>query len=128
MTLTFTILKNNTAVYAETQAPITPSGGLLTATVGARTPSQGTFTGIDWSNGPFLLNVKMKIGSGAVMDMGTSQILPVPIALYAQNGNSGWNLVNDLVTTDKEVKMKKPMDIEVETNDPSAYIVSVHLV
>ncbi len=78
VTLKFSILKNGAAVYVENQNPITPVAGQISATVGGGTAVQGTFVGIDWANGPFSLNVKMKIGSGAELDMGTSQILIPP--------------------------------------------------
>ncbi len=95
VTLKFSILKNGAAVYVENQNPIAPVGGQISATVGGGTATTGTFAGIDWANGPFSLNVKMKIGSGAELDMGTSLILPVPMALWAANsggGNGGWTL------------------------------------
>ncbi len=97
VTLKFSILKNSTAVYVENQNPIAPVGGQISATVGGGTAVQGTFAGIDWANGPFSLKVEMKIG-GAVgfLDMGTSLILPVPMALWAASsgngGGGGWTL------------------------------------
>lgn len=90
VTLTFSILQNNTTVYVETQNPITPVAGQLTATVGVGTATQGSFAGIDWSVGTCSLNVKMQVGNGTPVVTGTSEILPVPIASYAEKaGSSG---------------------------------------
>jgi hypothetical protein len=81
VTLTFSILQNNNTIYIETHTPILPNNGQLTATVGEGTATQGNFSNIDWSLGDYSLNVKMIVGSGAIVDMGTSAISPVPLAL-----------------------------------------------
>jgi hypothetical protein len=92
--LTFSILQNDTVVYSETHNNVIPVSGQLTATIGADTANLNAFAGIDWSGGVCSLNVKMQIGNEAIVDMGTSQILAVPIALYSENSGSisGQNL------------------------------------
>ena len=42
------------------------------------------FTSVDWGNGTYYINVKVD-----GVDLGTSQLLSVPYALYALNAGSG---------------------------------------
>ncbi|MCB0785731.1 MAG: hypothetical protein KDC02_16185, partial [Flavobacteriales bacterium] len=46
-----------TVVYAETHSPTTNDLGLFTVEVGSGTPGTGTFSVIDWSAGPYFLEV-----------------------------------------------------------------------
>jgi len=76
-----------TTVYQETHAAVTTNQfGLFTVAVGGGTPGTGTFSGIDWSNGAKFLKVEVDFNNtGTFSDMGTSQLLSVPYALYAKN-------------------------------------------
>ena len=79
-----------TEVYAETHVKTTNSLGLFTLTIGQGTiTAPGTaFTSIDWSAGNFWLQIELKIGGGSYTNMGTSQLLSVPFALYADEAYS----------------------------------------
>jgi hypothetical protein len=69
--------------YSEIHQTTTNTFGLFTLTIGHGTPSGGNISSIDWSAGPFFLEVGMDIGSG-MTSMGTTQLLSVPHALYAE--------------------------------------------
>lgn len=77
-------------LYQETQSQSTNQFGLFTAAVGSGSPSVGSplFTAISWGNTSTYLQVEFDAtGQGnAFIDMGTSQLLSVPYALYAANG------------------------------------------
>jgi uncharacterized protein (TIGR02145 family) len=56
--------------------------------VGQGTATTGTFSSINWANGSYFLGIELNTGSGYVA-MGTTQLLSVPYALYANSaGNS----------------------------------------
>jgi|694.fasta_scaffold69435_2 hypothetical protein len=96
--------KNNSAngatVYSETHTGVnTNQFGLFTIELGNGTAVTGTFGAIDWSTGAKFLKVEMDPNNGtAYLDMGTTQLLSVPYALYAaQSGSgSGAQSLNDL--------------------------------
>ncbi|MBK7096368.1 MAG: hypothetical protein IPH57_15450 [Saprospiraceae bacterium] len=88
ITVRITIIQGSAAgteVYAETHSKTTNTLGLFTLTIGQGTITvPGTaFTSIDWSAGVYFLQVELKIGGGSYTNMGTSQLLSVPFALYA---------------------------------------------
>lgn len=77
-------------LYQETQSQNTNQFGLFTAAVGSGSPSVGSplFTAVNWGGTSTYLQVELDAtGQGnAFVDMGTSQLLSVPYALYAANG------------------------------------------
>jgi hypothetical protein len=84
---------SGTAVYVETQIPTTNSNGLVTIEIGGGTPVTGTFSGIDWSAGPYFIKSEVDPAGGTSYSItGTSQLLSVPYALYASKaGTSNYN-------------------------------------
>ena len=80
-----------TPVYTETFAPTTNQFGLFTIAIGQGTVISGTFASIAWSSGNYWLQVLMDPTGGTLYtDMGASQLLTVPFAMYAANaGTSG---------------------------------------
>lgn len=78
-----------TIVYSETFSPATNQFGLFTVGVGTGTVVTGTFSAIAWSSGSYWLQVQMDPAGGtSYTDMGTSQLLSVPFAMYAENSGS----------------------------------------
>lgn len=76
-------------VYQETHSASTNDYGLFTLLIGQGNPTTGTFSTIDWGNSSHFLRVEVDDGSGYV-DLGTTQFVAVPYALYAKEaGNSG---------------------------------------
>ncbi len=77
---------SGTVVYTENHAALTNNLGLTNINIGLGTPVLGTFSGINWGAGTFYIKVEMDITGGvSYVDMGTSQLLSVPYAIYAEN-------------------------------------------
>ena len=83
-------------VYSETHQAPTDDLGQVNLTVGNGTATTGTFAGINWASGSYFLGIELNTGSGYVA-MGTTQLLSVPYALYANSAGSVGNAsVNNL--------------------------------
>jgi uncharacterized protein (TIGR02145 family) len=81
-----------TAVFVETQAATTDANGLVTIEIGGGTPITGTFAEIDWSTSTYFIKTETDPTGGETYSIsGTSQILSVPYALYANNLNLKFN-------------------------------------
>ncbi len=78
-----------TPLYTETQATTTNHFGLATAQIGDGIPSQGAFSTINWGGGPKYLEVDLSVNGSSYNPMGTSQLISVPYALYAQTSGNG---------------------------------------
>jgi hypothetical protein len=89
VTVKFTILDNNTPVYAEQHDNVVLNNlGLFTLAIGRGRALQGSFAGIAWGTGQKNLRVEYSVpGSGPLS--ATVQLLSVPYALYAQNAGTG---------------------------------------
>ncbi len=88
----FSILNGSTTgvvVYQETQQATTNNFGLFTLAIGRGTVVSGNFSGIDWGGGDKFLKVEIAIGGGSYQLQGTSQLLSVPYALYAEKSGDG---------------------------------------
>lgn len=82
---------SGTVVYREIYNPnhVTNSNGLVSIEIGAGIALDGTFTGIDWSNGPYFIKSETDPTGGTTYSItGTSQILSVPYALHANTANA----------------------------------------
>lgn len=77
-------------VYSETHQAPTDDLGQVSLTVGQGTPTIGSFASINWANGTYYLGIELNTGSGYVT-MGTTQLLSVPYALYANSAGSTTN-------------------------------------
>ena len=78
----------NSATYQETHTPTTDVYGLINLTVGSGSVVAGTFTSIDWSETAFL-KIEMDVAGGSTYTtLGTSQLLNVPKALYAETAKT----------------------------------------
>jgi uncharacterized protein (TIGR02145 family) len=83
-----------TVVYSENQTANTDDLGHIALVVGQGTATSGTFSSINWANGTYYLGIELNTGSGYVA-MGTTQLLSVPYALYANTaGNSQTSIPN----------------------------------
>jgi hypothetical protein len=74
-------------VYSETHQAPTDDLGQVNLVIGTGTPTSGTFAGINWASGTYYLGIELNTGSGYVA-MGTTQLLSVPYALYANSAGS----------------------------------------
>jgi hypothetical protein len=81
---------NGTVVYSETQTPNTNANGLVSLQIGSGTPLTGTFTGINWANGPYFIKTETDPNGGSSYTIaGTNELLSVPYALFSVNGTPG---------------------------------------
>lgn len=81
---------SGTAVYVETHSTSTNANGLATLEIGGGTPVSGTFSGINWGNGPFFLKTETDPTGGSSYSItGVSPLLSVPYALFAANNSVG---------------------------------------
>lgn len=76
-------------VYEEQHFVSTNQFGLYSVKLGLGTPTTGTFSAINWSTGLYFLEIGMDITGGTnFAAAGTSQLLSVPYALYAETAGS----------------------------------------
>lgn len=81
--------QNGTAVYSETHSQTTNANGLLSLEVGTGTVQTGTFSSINWVNGPYFIKTETDpLGGTNYTITGSSQLLSVPYAFYAENSGS----------------------------------------
>jgi membrane protein implicated in regulation of membrane protease activity len=77
-----------TAVYTETQSPITNVNGLVSIEIGTGNTSD-YFLGIDWSSGKYFIKTETDPTGGSNYSItGTTQLMSVPYALYAKTSGS----------------------------------------
>ena len=69
-------------VYNETHTAVTNKFGMVALTIG-QGDSGDDFSAIDWSKGPYFLNIKVD-----GISMGTSQLLSVPYAIYSKEAEN----------------------------------------
>ncbi|MCS6929167.1 MAG: tail fiber domain-containing protein [Saprospiraceae bacterium] len=92
VTLLFTIRNhapNGPIVYSEMQSTSTNAFGLINLTIGSGIPLQGNFANINWGASPKFLTVSIETAPGVFDEIGSSQLLSVPYALYALNAANG---------------------------------------
>lgn len=78
------------AVYVETQTPSTNANGLVSLEIGSGTVVNGTMSGINWAIGMYFLKTETDPTGGINYTIaGTSQLLSVPYALYAETAGNG---------------------------------------
>jgi len=87
--------ENGTAVYTETQTPITNTNGLFSIEIGTGTTSDD-FSVIDWSNNTYFIQTEIDpTGGSAYTITGTSQLLSVPYALHAKTADTVVGNINE---------------------------------
>lgn len=77
-----------TVVYSETHSATSNINGLVTFEVGTGTVTSGVFNNISWGTNSFFIQTQIDPAGGTNYSInGTSQLLSVPYALNAANGN-----------------------------------------
>ncbi len=88
--LKISILDGNAAgpvVFSETHTPTTNGSGLFVVTIGAGTLVSGDITTIAWGVGGKYIKIEMDpAGGAAYTNLGTTELLSVPYAMYANSG------------------------------------------
>ena len=75
-----------TVVYSETHTPTSNANGLITIAIGTGAVISGSFSGIDWSAGPYFIKTETDPAGGTSYSItSTSELLSVPYALMAKN-------------------------------------------
>src|SRR5689334_11280606 len=68
-------------VYSEVHTPTTSNIGLMNLQIGGGTVTSGNFSTINWSAGPYYIEIGMDATGGtSYVTMGTQQLLSVPYA------------------------------------------------
>ncbi|WP_396144494.1 FISUMP domain-containing protein [Flavobacterium sp.] len=86
----FNIMLNSATslpVFSETHMAPTDDLGQVNLVIGQGTASVGSFSTINWGTGNYYLGIELNTGSGYVA-MGTTQLLSVPYALYANSSGN----------------------------------------
>ena len=90
---------SGTVVYLETQTPMTNDNGLESIEFGGGVG----FDTINWANDSYFIKTETDLTGGSTYTItGTSQLLSVPYALYAENSGA-WSVNADSVYTMKRV-------------------------
>ena len=105
VTFKFNIMLNTSTslpVFSETHYVPTDDLGQVNLTVGQGTATIGSFAGINWGSGTYYLGIELNTGANFVA-MGTTQLLSVPYALYANTAGStssnNTGLISPTITT-----------------------------
>ncbi len=78
-----------TVVYEETHSPTTNINGLVSIEIGSGNVTSGIFSSINWGNDSYFIKTETDPTGGSNYTItGTSQLLSVPYALYAENTKS----------------------------------------
>jgi hypothetical protein len=78
-----------TVVYEEAFSPTTSTYGLVNVVIGQGSVLSGDFTTIDWSAGPYFVEVSADEAGGTSYTLvGTQELMSVPYALYAENSGT----------------------------------------
>lgn len=81
---------NGTAQYQETHNVTTNAYGLYNLAVGGGTAVTGTMSAVTWSAGSKFMQVQIDPNGGtSYTNLGSTELLSVPYALYAAGGNQG---------------------------------------
>ena len=82
------ILKGSTTgavVFSETHSPTSSQTGTVNLLIGQGTRKIGTFSSVDWGADTYYLQLSMDLSGGSNYEkVSTTQMLPVPYALYAR--------------------------------------------
>jgi phage-related tail fiber protein len=117
--------ENGTVVYSETYNQFTTNDyGYFNVNVGSGGIASGNFNNIHWGEHIFYLKVELDINGGSnYVIMGTSQILAVPYALWAQdvvNNNDA-----DADPTNEIQDLRLENNVLTITNNPNATPISL---
>lgn len=110
---------SGTTSYSETHSTSTNNNGLVTIEIGGGLPITGTFSAINWSTGTYFIKTETDpTGGSNYTIVGTSQLLSVPYALYAETtkslGKTTIYLVGDITNAEAIAKIAKDLGPNTE--------------
>lgn len=77
------------AIYSETHQAETSPTGVVNLSIGNGTEPSGAFSDIDWGATTYFLKLSMDTKGGKdYQEISTTQIMPVPVALYAKEAGN----------------------------------------
>ncbi len=80
---------NGPILYSESQLDTTNSYGVSNLEIGRGQVLNGTFSGLNWANGPHYIHLSFDpTGGNAFVSLGVQELLSVPYALYAGSSNT----------------------------------------
>lgn len=80
---------NGTELFSEIHNPTTNTQGLFSLSIGMGTNVTGNFNEINWGKNNKFIKLEIDITGGSnYVNVGTSQLMSVPYALYAENSNN----------------------------------------
>jgi hypothetical protein len=104
--------------YVETQMATTNANGLVSLQIGAGTADIGTFSEIDWANGPYFIKTEIDPTGGSNYSItGTQQMASVPYALYA--AKSGGTVFETTADDPTAIHNTNPGNVGIGTDLPS---------
>ena len=109
-------------VFSETHMTPTDDLGQVNLVIGTGTATIGTFSNINWGTGNYYLGIELNTGTGYVA-MGTTQLLSVPYALYANSsGNAQVTTPNlaDVLAVNNSANNAKITNLANPTNPQDA--------
>ncbi len=80
------LTSTGTVVFTETQSTTANQFGLINLQIGN---VSNNLPSVNWGGGTKYLQVEIQLNNGSFIDMGTSQLISVPYALYAANSAAG---------------------------------------
>jgi uncharacterized protein (TIGR02145 family) len=96
---------NGTVVYSETHRPKANANGLVTLQIGDGDVVFGDFSNINWGDGPFYLKTQVDPSGDSTKTTytisGTTQLLSVPYALYANSASLRVSEIGDTLFSGK---------------------------
>jgi len=108
--------------YVEEHYVPTDDLGQVSIIIGQGTPSTGIFIDLDWSQGSFYLGIELDTGNGYIA-MGTTQLLSVPYALYAESSGNAETAIPNLesvLEVDNSANNQKITNLLNPTSDQDA--------
>ena len=91
-----------TIVYTETQTPTTNDNGLISIAIGTGTIIEGSFSHIEWTQGPHFIKTEIDPAGGTSYSItSTSELLSVPYAITAMYAKNVETIPNNSVTSIK---------------------------
>jgi len=80
---------NGTATFSETHRVTSNSFGMINLVIGEGSREKGEFSDINWGEGSYYIKMEMDVHGGTdYKEVGTTQLLAVPYALYAEQAGS----------------------------------------
>ena len=117
---------NGTVVFSETHQVMTNQFGYASLLIGTGQVVQGSFSDISWGSFDHFMKTEVDVNGGTnYADMGTSQLVSVPYALYAneaktsKDGKTHLSLYGDI--TDNEAVQKINLDVGPNTQMVQVY-------